>query len=131
MPITDADLPITDQQADLKIDNQVERIYLYRISSSSLESVIRVGLRFYKYNRKWEGLDTFISEDGLFYISAFRISGSSGLWIIAPTIGQGGSAANRLAKTGAPVTNFGPIEGQYSSIAVSSATLSRITSDTR
>lgn len=98
MPIEDTDIPIIDNQTDFKIDNQVERVYLYRIISATNPN-FKVGLRFYKFPQKWEGLDTFISEDGAYYISAYRITTNSGYWVMAPTIGQGGSAANRVNTT--------------------------------
>jgi hypothetical protein len=40
MPIINADFPISDQQADLKIDNLVERVYLYNISSSVVSEYV-------------------------------------------------------------------------------------------
>jgi hypothetical protein len=128
MPIIDADFPIIDQQVDLKIDTQVERIYLYRISSST-NSDFRNGLRFSQFRQKHEGLNTFISEDGAYYISAFRISGTGGYWIIAPTIGQASCAANRINSTfiGLFFPRGVPVEGTYGSTVV----ISKITSDTR
>jgi len=132
MPINNADFPIADNNPAIKIDNPVERVYLYRVTSTSNAAVIRSGLRFYKYKQKFNGLDTFISEDGAYYISAFRISGPVGNWIIAPTIGQGGSSGTRLG--GNVVGSFFPrgipVEGSYSSIAVT-ISLAKITSDTR
>jgi hypothetical protein len=133
MPINNADIPIADNEPEVKIDNPVERIYLYRVASTSFPIIIRSGLRFYKYKQKFNGLDTFISEDGAYYISAYRLSsGTSGYWIIAPTIGQGGSAGNRLNTTfnSSFFPRGTPVEGQYSSVAVT-VSLVKITSDTR
>jgi hypothetical protein len=132
MPINNADIPIADNEPEVKIDNPVERIYLYRVASTSFPIIIRSGLRFYKYKQKFNGLDTFISEDGAYYISAYGLSGTSGYWIIAPTIGQGGSAGNRLNTTfnSSFFPRGTPVEGQYSSIAVT-ISLAKITSDTR
>lgn len=132
MPINNSDFPITDQQADLKIDTQVERVYLYIVTSTSFPLLVRSGLRFYKYKEKFNGLDTFISEDGAYYISAFRISGDLGSWIMAPTIGQGGTSGTRLSSTtsGTFFPRGLPVEGSYGSIAVT-ISLAKITSDTR
>jgi len=129
MPIEDADIPIIDNQTDFKIDNQIERVYLYRISSRT-NTAFTVGLRFYKFPQKYEGLDTFISEDGAYYISAYRLGTTSGYWIMAPTIGQAGSASNRLNTTFS--TSFfpygSPIENTYSSVG-GNVILSKITSN--
>ena len=114
MPIINADFPISDQQADLKIDNLVERVYLYVITASS-KSGIDVGLRFYKYKQKFNGQDTFISESNTIFIWINNIN----RWSMSNQIGDN---TNGVARIGAE------IEGLYRNPNVS---LARITSDTR
>jgi hypothetical protein len=130
MPINNADFPISDQQADLKIDNLVEHVYLYRAQSAFTNYNT---LRFYKYKQKFNGLDTFISENGIYYIWANRVSENTGQWIISIKIGTAfpGVPANGMygnTDSNFFITKF-PIEGNYSNVL--SVVLSKITSDTR
>ena len=130
MPINNADFPIADNEPEIKIDNLVERVYLYRA-----ESILPYynGLRFYKYKQKFDGLDTFISENGIYYIWANRIGGNTGRWTISIKIGTtyGGVFVNSMygnSSTNFFTTKF-PIEGNYSNTLA--VTLFKITSDTR
>jgi hypothetical protein len=130
MPIINADFPISDQQADLKIDNLVEHVYLYNISSSVITDY--VGLKFYKYKQKFNGLDTFISNNNIYYIWANRISGSLGQWVISKRIGDSsGGPSDKVSGTasGSFFTTRVPIEGSYSNLVT--IALAKITSDTR
>lgn len=114
MPIINADFPISDQQADLKIDNLVERVYLYVITASA-KSDIDVGLRFYKYKQKFNGQDTFISESNTIFIWI----NNNNRWSMSNQIGDTTNGVARIAAG---------IEGLYRNPNV---TLARITSDTR
>jgi hypothetical protein len=130
MPIIDADFPITDQQADLKIDNLVEHVYLYNISSSVVSEY--VGLKFYKYKQKFNGLDTFISNNNIYYIWARSLGGSAGQWVISKRIGNtsGGPSDTVLGNFNSNFfTTRVPIEGSYSNLVT--IALAKITSDTR
>jgi hypothetical protein len=130
MPITNADFPTTDQQVDIKIDNLVEHAYLYNIDTSAIANY--VGLKFYKYKQKFNGLDTFISNNNIYYIWANRITGNTGQWIISKKIGDtSGSPSDRVSQNAN--SNFFatkvPIEGGYSNFVT--VVLAKKTSDTR
>lgn len=86
MSIIDADSPIIDNQIDFKIDNQVERTYLYVVSSSDNPN-FSIGLKFSKYNQKFNGLDIFISENDDYYIWGNLTTITGGSWVITKKIG--------------------------------------------
>ena len=126
MPINNADFPIADNKPERKIDNPVERVYLYRINSSSNGS-FSTGLRFYKYKQKFEGKDTFISEDGASFIWARRIGGNAGWWTMSYNLGlTNASTVTKNFNSNFFITNE-PVEGTYNNGVI----LSKITSDTR
>ena len=132
MPIEDADIPIIDNQTDFKIDNQIERIYVYRVTSAPSVTPDVRGLRFYKLPQKYLGLDTFISEDGNYYISAYSGGGSTGYWVISTKINVPivELQPNRFISTfnGTFFPYGRPIDTSYSSIA-GTLILSKITSN--
>jgi hypothetical protein len=130
MPIEDTDIPIIDNKADFQIDNQIERIYVYRVTSAPNVTPDVRNLRFYKFNQKYLGLDTFISEDGNYYISAYSSGGSSGYWVIGTRIGDGTSGANRFNSTfNVTFLPYGSaIDTSYTSLA-GTLILSKITSN--
>jgi hypothetical protein len=131
MPINNADFPIIDQQADLKIDNLVEHVYLYNISSSVVSEY--VGLKFYKYKQKFNGLDTFISNNNIYYIWANRTDGvTGGQWVISKRIGDtSGGPPDRVSQNSNAnfFTTRVPVEGSYSNFVT--VVLAKTTSDTR
>ncbi len=114
MPINNADFPIIDNEPEIKIDNPVERAYLYRIISSA-STIFPVGLKFYKYKQKFNGQDTFISESN----TVFLWVNNSNRWSMSNKIGDTNNGVARNA-TG--------IEGLY---RIPNVTLARITTDTR
>lgn len=115
MPINNADFPIIDNEPEIKIDNPVERAYLYRITSSSSTN-FPINLRFYKYKQKFNGQNTFISESNTIFI---WINNINNRWEMSNKIGDTTNGITRTA-TG--------IEGLY---RIPNVTLARITSDTR
>ncbi|MEY4342825.1 MAG: hypothetical protein RL736_621 [Pseudomonadota bacterium] len=99
-------------------------------SAPSVTPDIR-GLRFYKFNQKYLRLDTFISEDGNYYISAYSSGGTTGYWVIGTIIGDSSGGANRFSSTfNVTFLPYGssPIDTSYSSLA-GTLLLSKITSN--
>jgi hypothetical protein len=132
MPIEDTDVPIIDNKADFQIDNQIERIYVYRVTSAPSVTPDVRGLRFYKLPQKHLGLDTFISEDGNYYISAYSFSGTIGYWVIGTKIGgpdYGGQTNRFSSTTTSTFFPYGtPIDTSYSG-GTGTLILSKITSN--
>jgi hypothetical protein len=128
MPIEDTDVPIIDNKADFQIDNQIERIYAYRVTSAPSVTPDVRNLRFYKLPQKYLRLDTFISEDGNYYISAYTSAGNSGYWLISTQIGVNNSGANSFSSTFTVNFLLNPtsIDTSYSSLA-GTLILSKIT----
>lgn len=129
MPINNADIPIADNEPEIKIDNLVERAYLYRAQS---DTVPNYNKRFYKYKQKFNGLDTFISEDGIYYIWAKRVAGNTGQWVVSKKIGDdSGGTSDRVSQNANSnfFTTKVPVEGNYTNFIT--VIVSKITSDTR
>jgi asparagine N-glycosylation enzyme membrane subunit Stt3 len=127
MPINNADIPIADNEPEIKIDNPVERAYLYRIISSANPTIFPVGLKFYKYKQKFQRKDTFISEDGASFIWARRIGGNAGWWTMSYKLGlTNASTVTKNFNSNFFITNE-PVEGTYNNGVI----LSKITTDTR
>lgn len=130
MPIEDTDIPIIDNQTDFKIDNQVERIYIYRARRTSVGGLTPSvdNLRFYKAPEKYNNFDVFISENGVYYIWAF-VAGTLGYWVLSTRKGLTGLGIPNSGTDPNFVNNLPSPEKTFSASGPVTIVISKITTD--